>query len=335
MRYLILGSTGFIGSNLVNALGRVAGNKIKIFNRAKAHADLSNNVYFNNDNFEVITGDFKPDYDFVKLTENIDIVYHLISTTNPSLSNKDMCKEVEDNVITTIKLLDACVQNKIKKIIFISSGGTVYGKNYGVPFKESDETYPICSYGIQKLAIEKYLNLYYYLYGLDYGIVRLSNPYGPYQQPNSGLGAITTFTYRVIFDEPIQIYGDGSAVRDYIYIDDAIQGILNITSYDGKYKLFNLGCGIGYSLIEVIEKIEIVLGKKAIINFMEDRKADVKYSALDISRYNSTFRNINRTSLCDGIIKLANYLIERYPSNTTAYKEAAITNYGGFNVKQR
>lgn len=323
MNFLILGAAGFIGSNLANNIGREVENKVKIFD--KAQANFSNILYFNNNNFKVVTGDFQSKYDFVTLTKNIDIVYHLVSTTNPSSSNKNMCKEVEDNVITTMKLLDACVYNKTKKIIFISSGGTVYGKNYGSPFKESDETYPVCSYGIQKLTIEKYLNLYHHQYGLDYGIVRLSNPYGPCQKPNSGLGAITTFTYKVLFDEPIQIYGDGSAIRDYIYIDDAIQGILNITSYTGKYKIFNLGCGIGYSLIEVIEKIENILGKKAIINFTDERKVDVPYSVLDISRYNSTFRHINRTLLSDGISKLACYLNEKYSCNIIAFKEAAIS----------
>ena len=171
MKYLVLGSNGFIGSNLVKQLMKEKCD-LRLFD-LKLNKD--NNLIHNN--IEYIQGEFGIDCDFDALTKDIDIVYHLISTTIPS-SNIGYNIEIQQNVMGTIKLLDSCVKNKIKKIIFISSGGTVYGKSKGIPFKEDDCTNPICSYGIQKLSIEKYIQLYNNMYGLDYRIIRLANPYG-------------------------------------------------------------------------------------------------------------------------------------------------------------
>ena len=119
----------------------------------------------------------------------------------------------------------------MKKIIFISSGGTIYGEGK-CPLSEEAPTNPITTYGIQKLTIEKIIYLYSYIHGIDYRIVRMANPYGPYQRPNGKLGAVTTFTYKALKNEMIEIYGDGTNVRDYIYIDDAIAAIINVAMKD-------------------------------------------------------------------------------------------------------
>lgn len=305
MKYLVLGSNGFIGRNLIKQLKKEKCD-LRLFDlRINKESSCINN------NIEYIQGEFGIDCDFDSLTKDVDIVYHLISTTIPS-SNIEYNIEIQQNVMATIKLLDSCVKNKIKKIIFISSGGTVYGKSKGIPFKEDDCTNPICSYGIQKLSIEKYIQLYHNMYGLDYRIIRLANPYGIGQNPIGGLGAVTTFVYKLVKDEPITIFGDGGVVRDYIYIDDAILDIINITRYEGNYKLFNVGSGIGHSLNEIVGTIEEVLNKRFVVNYEKGRSVDVPYNVLDIERLKSIFPNRKTTSLAEGIRILSDYFIKIY-----------------------
>lgn len=147
----------------------------------------------------IIKDNFQLSTNFEQLTAGIDTVYHLISTTLPNNSNQNIGMGLMDNVIVTASFLDACVKNGVKRVLFLSSGGTVYGVSAKMPLEETACNEPISGYGLQKITIEKLLYLYWYLYGLDYRIVRLSNPYGKYQKPNGIQGVMTTFVFRVIF----------------------------------------------------------------------------------------------------------------------------------------
>ena len=213
-------------------------------------------------------------------------------------------KGIEDNVVVTSKLLDACVKNKVKKVVFVSSGGTVYGIGNDIPYKEDSMTNPISAYGLQKLSIEKMLYLYRYTYGPDYAIIRLANPYGPFQNPNGVQGVVTTFTYNAVKNMELCVYGDGKVVRDYIYIDDAIEAIKKIALYDGEHKIFNVGSGIGTSINDVIGIIRNVLNEDVQVRYISGRKADVPISILDISRFKDTFGELVHTNLYDGIYRL-------------------------------
>lgn len=278
---LILGAAGFIGTNLSRRLLE-KGKRLLLFDRPgvsfapflqRAQEDKA---------AQILSGSFsslakektEEEIRALRLSE-AETVYHLISTTCPSNSNRDVAGEMEENLIATIRFLDACAKAGVKKVVFLSSGGTVYGREHTGICREEEEAFPITSYGVQKLAIEKILYLYREMYGLDYRIVRLSNPYGPWQRPNGVQGAVTTFTYRALTGTPIEVYGDGSVVRDYIYIDDAVRGILNIAEGQGRSRLYNLGCGEGNTLLDVIEAIEEVLGKKPEVRFLPDRKSVV------------------------------------------------------------
>jgi UDP-glucose 4-epimerase len=311
VRYLILGGTGFIGKNLIKKLLEVENNQIislsqRINSELISGAKIfSSRVTFHKGNFS------SSELDFNELTKGIEVIVHLISTTNPSNGNQNMLAEVGDNVLPTIRLLESCVLNSVKKVVFISSGGTVYGRTDPVPLTEDCRTNPICSYGIQKLTIEKYLALFHHLYGLNYNVIRLSNPYGPHQNPGSGVGAVTTFTYNGVLGKPIHIYGDGTVVRDYIYIDDAIKGIHNIMHYNGKHRIFNLGSGRGHSILEIIAIIENVLNEKFDVHFDQARGIDVPYNVLDVSRYRSVFRNDQFVPISIGIEKLKDYILNR------------------------
>ena len=199
MKIILLGAAGFIGTNLIAELSKDPNNEITIVDRDLRYFKPIINL--NIPNLNIVESDLSMNTDYEKLVATQDLVYHLISTTVPSTSNRSISEELKANVILSANLLDACVTQKVKKIAFISSGGTVYGAGLNFPINEKDPTNPITSYGIQKLCIEKLLYLYNYMYGLDYRIIRLSNPYGPYQRPDGRLGVITNFTYKALKGE--------------------------------------------------------------------------------------------------------------------------------------
>ena len=137
---------------------------------------------------------------------------------------------------------------RIRKFIFVSSGGTVYGIPQEVPIKESHPTEPICSYGISKLAIEKYMNLFHLLHGMEYCVLRLANPFGERQRVAAAQGAVTVFLDKALRNEEIEIWGDGSVVRDYFYVSDAVSAMTKALAYEGSSGVFNIGSGVGQSL---------------------------------------------------------------------------------------
>lgn len=309
MNIILLGAAGFIGKNLTVKLAQYKENVLTLIDKSKSFFAEIDKMSFEN---VMIKEDALDEYsNFDKLLEGQDIVYHLVSTTIPATSNQHISQELTTNVAVTVNILEACVRCKVKKIVFFSSGGTVYGKDASCPINEDAPTYPITSYGLQKISIEKLLYLYRYMYGLDYRIIRLSNPYGPYQRPNGILGAITTFTYKAIKKEKIIVYGDGTVIRDFIYIDDAIKAIENIVNGENEHRIYNVGCGYGTSLNKVLEIIESTLGVDLNIEYCPGRIVDVPENFLDISRYEKYYGKLSLISLREGIDKLAGFL-EKY-----------------------
>jgi UDP-glucose 4-epimerase len=310
MNILILGAAGFIGTNITLKLAADKNNRITLVDKSREF--FGDIAHFGLENVIIKEYKFEMNTDFESLLLNQDVIYHLVSTTVPTTSNLHVSQELIANVVVTSMLLDACVKCNIKKVIFISSGGTVYGKEENCPLKEDTATNPISSYGIQKITIEKLLYLYQYMYGLDYRVIRLANPYGPYQRPNGILGAITTFTYKALKGEEVVVYGNGSVIRDFIYIDDAIRAIIMITNGENKHRTFNLGCGYGISIKEVLETIGDVLALELKVKYASGRRVDVPINYLDISRYEKAYGDLNPISLCEGIKKTAKFIKEHY-----------------------
>lgn len=307
MNIVILGAAGFIGTNLALQLSKQNNNFITVVDEKIE--------YFNSclykENIKIQTIDY---CDIQKLDDVIagnDILYHLVSTNNPSSSNRHIGAEIEDNIGISINIFDSCVRNHIKKVLFVSSGGTVYGNVEKYPIVENDTTNPITTYGIQKLTIEKILYLYGYVYGLDYAIVRVSNPYGPYQRPNGRLGVVTTFVYRAFKGDSLIVYGDGNVVRDYIYIDDAVNAIIKIAESDTveSEKIYNIGSGTGVSVTQVIEIIKKISVHPISVEYIAKRKVDVPINYLDISRYEKRFGQLVHVELEDGIRELFRFFV--------------------------
>lgn len=310
MKILLLGAAGFIGTNLTIELAKKTEDEITLVDRSKAF--FKPIVGMDLKNVHILEADLTVDMDFDSILKDQEVVYHLVSTTVPTTSNQHISQELISNVIFSANLFEACIRCDVKKVVFVSSGGTVYGKEVDCPLKEKTATNPISSYGVQKITIEKLLYLYRYMYGLDYRIIRLANPYGPYQRPNGVLGAVTTFTYKALKGDEITVYGDGSVVRDFIYIDDAIRAIMKIVNGENKHRTFNLGCGYGTSIKQVLETIEKALGIKLNVSYLEGRKVDVPVNYLDISRYEKYYGALNPISLEDGIRKTADFMKKEY-----------------------
>ena len=296
MNTLILGGNGFIGSHLVDKL-LAEGHKVRVFDKYEERYRKPNpQVDYRN-------GDFGNRGLLAEALTGMDIVFHLVSTTLPKTSNDDPAFDVQSNVIETIFLLEQCVAKKIKKVVFISSGGTVYGKQARLPIAEDSSTEPECSYGITKLAIEKYHSLFNHLYGLDYSVIRPSNPYGSRQDPFGIQGAISVFLGKVARNEQIEIWGDGEVVRDYIYIDDLVDGIYRAATMKTASRIFNLGSGRGYSLNSILQVIRDVTGRDAQVRYTAGRAFDVPKIYLDIKRAGNELSWSPSTSLEDGIRK--------------------------------
>ena len=310
MKILLLGAAGFIGTNLAIELAKDETNEITLVDSKKEY--FANVLKHGFSNIKIKESVFDEKTIFENLLCGQDIVYHLVSTNIPTTSNQHITQDIQANVIFSSRLFDACVKCGVKKVVFISSGGTVYGKEANCPLPEDTPTNPITSYGVQKITIEKLLYLYNYMYGLDYRIIRLANPYGPYQRPNGILGAVTTFTYKALNNEEITVYGDGSVVRDFIYIEDAIRAIKNIVGGENKHHTFNLGSGYGTSISDVLSTIEEALGVELQISYKPGRSVDVPVNYLDISRYETDFGKLNPISLHDGIIRTAEFLKSNY-----------------------
>lgn len=305
MNILVLGAAGFIGTNLTIKLSENKKDNITLVDRSRNY--FLNIEKFNFTNVIIKESSMDMDMDF-SILQNQDVVYHLVSTNVPTTSNQHISQDIQANVLFSSNLFEACVKYGVKKVVFISSGGTVYGKEAACPLSENTPTNPISSYGVQKITIEKLLYLYNYMYGLDYRIIRLANPYGPYQRPNGVLGAVTTFTYKALTGGEVQVYGDGSVVRDFIYIDDAIRAIINIVKGENKHHTFNLGSGYGTSIKKVLDTIEMALGIKINIIYKQGRAVDVPINYLDISRYEKYYGKLNPISLEEGIKRTAEFM---------------------------
>lgn len=273
---VVLGGGGFLGTNLCRGLAS-SGARVRAF----GHRRLFPNDL---DGVEWRHGDFSDAASVASAIDSFDIVFHLVHTSVPQSANLDMAEDVRQNVIPSLALLEISRKLQIKRVVFVSSGGTVYGSTAEVPTPETASTDPIAAYGISKLAIEKYLALYEHMYGLSFRVLRVANPFGPFQLPIKNQGVIAALISRALHDQEIEIWGDGSVVRDYIFVEDVICALQRVAFDSGSLRIFNIGSGEGRSLCQVIAAIEAQLGAKLKIRQRRERAFDVPISTLAIER---------------------------------------------------
>ncbi len=280
MNYLVLGGAGFIGSHVVDGL-LAAGHQVRVFDRPDCDLD---NLCQARDRIDLWGGDFTQADDLTGALEDIDLVIHLVGTVLPATSNLDPLYDIETNLKSTVKLLQLAVEKGVKKVVFASSGGQVYGPVAALPISETNPTEPLSSYGIIKLTTEKYLKLFHQLYNLDYTILRIANPYGERQKTDARQGAIAVFSGRIKKRQPIEIWGDGSVARDYLYIADLVQAVLKACSRSLPFKLFNIGRGRPLSLNELVRLLMEVSGREVPVIYKEARSCDSPVNFLDCQR---------------------------------------------------
>lgn len=288
---LIIGGSGFIGTFLSKKLQE----KYNVFIYDKNEPNNDYKGMF-------IKGNFVDEYNFYDILKEhkIDIVFHMLSTTVPMDKLDHIEDEILMNVIPSIRLFKAMLNADVKRLIFASSGGTVYGEYNGAPHKCEDNTNPISSYGIQKNMIEKYIEIFNLYYDMEFITVRISNPYGVWKSKNRFQGIIPIFLDRLISDSEIVVYGE--TVRDYIFIDDLINALLLLIDYKGIKRIFNIGTGVGHSISQIIEILELKIGKKfKKINYDQIRKCDVKENILDISDTVCELNWIPRYNIEEGV----------------------------------
>lgn len=291
----ILGGNSFLGLNITQKLLE-EGYYIRLFSKNKIHYSLKKNK-----NIEIIYGDFFNEKDLIHALTGMDICIHLICTIKPGKS-LSYYRDVEENVCGTLRMIEIAHQCHVKKIIFASSGGTIYGEQgENTIIDENFTTNPICSYGITKLMIEKYLYIYTQKYNIPTISLRISNPYGPFYYSNIEQGIINVFLKNIYLKQPIKIWGDGSTIRDYIHVKDVANAFIKAITTNTKEQIFNIGTGVGTSINELITYIKKITEKQFIINYEEGRVCDVHSNILNIDRSKAILNWEPQIDLISGI----------------------------------
>lgn len=303
-RFCVLGAAGFIGKNLCQNLLK-QGYSVRAFGRSHTVPSALLGC-------EWVSGDFLDPTSVASAIKDCDVIFHLVTSTTPFIANADMLADLNSNVVGSLHLLNACRNNGVRRIIYVSSGGTIYGIPKQIPTPETAPTNPITAYGISKLAIEKYLALYEYLYSMQYRVLRVANPFGPHQLASKNQGVIPTFIQRALADKPIDIWGDGTIIRDYVYIDDVVEALLLATTHDGPSREFNIGSGKGYSLNKIVETISAQLNVKIQVDRRPSRSVDVPASTLDISLANNELKWRPQTTFNQGLESTISWIKSSY-----------------------
>lgn len=294
-KIVVIGANGFIGSHLVDALVR-DGYDVTAFDRFG-----SSEPSFTSKNVRIIRGDFLSGADLEAAVCGQDYVFHFLSSTNPATAQSDPTLDIRTNVVQTVDLLEACVQAEVKHFFFASTGGAVYGPQKLALFGEEDPTLPVSPYAIGKLSIENYLRYFEVVHGLASTALRISNPYGPRQKAHRRQGLIPIVLRQVLLDEPVVRFGDGSMVRDYIYVGDLVDMIIRLVGVPHVFGTYNMGSGVGHSVTEVLEAIHDVVNQDFVVREETTPVTFVDRVVLDTSRYEAEFGPVTLTGLDDGI----------------------------------
>lgn len=290
---VVLGGEGFLGTNLCRRLVSL-GHRVRAFGRRGLFPAALTGV-------ELRHGEFADIRTVSEVIKGSDVVFHLIHSTVPHSANLDMAGDVKENLLPSLALLEMARHAAVKRVIFLSSGGTIYGRPNQIPTEETAPTDPITAYGVTKLAIEKYLALYEQIHGLDYRILRVANPFGPFQIPLKGQGLIAEIISRALGNECIDVWGDGSVIRDFVYVDDVVDALELAAGVRGDQRIFNIGSGTGRSVREALAAIEQAIGLRLDLAWKPPRAVDVPISILSVKRARAELGWSPKTSFASGI----------------------------------
>ncbi len=313
MAILITGGAGFIGSHMVDRLLKerrrvlCIDNFDSFYDPALKRRNLANAL--RDPEFRLIEGDLRDDRLLAKVfqEEKIDKVIHLAARAGvrPSLQDPGLYADV--NIRGTISLLEACRKYEVRRFVFASSS-SVYGNNSKVPFSEDDPVnHPISPYAATKKGGELLCFTYHHLYGLDVACLRYFTVYGPRQRPEM---AIHHFTRSILEGKKIFLFGDGNSLRDYTYIDDAVDGTLMASSLEHGYQVYNIGESRTISLSQLIRAIEGVAGMKALLEHLPEQPGDVKHTFADVRKARERLGYNPTTDIHEGLARFVKWYKE-------------------------
>lgn len=294
---LLIGGCGFIGSHVADSL-LANGLKVRVFDRRPEalRPPLAGVDY--------VIGDFSDSSLLYEAMSGVDAVIHLASTTVPATSNLDPVADINGNLVATVQLLEVMRATEVRKLVYLSSGGTVYGIPETEVVPETHPLRPISSYGIVKVAIENYLFMEHKLHGLQHVVLRASNPYGPRQGHTGVQGIIGTHLWRTARGEPVEIWGDGSVVRDFIHVRDLAELCADAVQSDVA-GCYNAGSGTGASVAQIVDSISRTVEQSGcapmVPIYKPGRSLDVPRVVLDITRACRDFDWTPRIGLDEGI----------------------------------
>jgi UDP-glucose 4-epimerase len=273
---LVLGSTGFLGGHLVPELSRL-GHDVRTYGRRPGgHRDVRE-----------IVGSLDDTEGLARAMEGAAVVVHLAWEGYPTSSVVDPIGHMGANMRFSRAVLEACRLAGVPRLVFASSGGTVYGIPEKVPIPESHPTLPISTHGLSKLIAEKMLAASPHVHTI---VMRTANAYGPGQRPGREQGLVATALGRIAAGRPVEIWGDGSAVRDFVHAADVAAAFAQAVEYEGTDRVFNVGSGVGLSVRDVLRALAQVSGREPEVVYTAGQHGDVPVSVLDIGRARNVLR---------------------------------------------
>lgn len=297
---LITGPSGFIGTHLTRYL-HDKGILVRVITRDRAGLSFD---HAGSTGIEVVEGSYFEPALVRRALEGVDFVFHLASSTQPRSSNDNPLFDITSNLEGTLSLLDTLREYRHVKLIFASSGGTVYGNATTPLISEEHATDPICSYGIVKLAIEKYIGMFYAEHQAGYQILRIANPYGTAGRLNPQQGLIVNVIDKIAKGQGIEIWGDGSVVRDYLYIDDLVRAFYLAAVTPTVDPILNIGTGVGHSINDVITVVSKVMDVAPALTYLDKRSFDVPVNVLSPKRARAVLNWMPEFSLKQGVAKM-------------------------------
>lgn len=304
MRILITGGTGFIGSFVVEEL-LSKGHEVVIIGNGRQLP-----VYLEESSKKIAyyQGDFGETDVLDKALSGCNAVIHLAWSTVPKQTKGATAFEFSSNISSSINLIEKAIDFNIDKFIFISSGGTVYGIPELIPIPELHKSNPISNYGLSKLTTEKLFHLYHYSSKIKYTVLRISNAYGERQNLYKNQGVIGVWLKNILQKQEIEIWGDGSVIRDYVYVKDVASAIVKALHSVNGAEIFNIGSGQGITLNEIMLEMRKIVGLSFDVIYKPSRDFDVPVNVLDISKAKESLGYCPSTNLHDGISRTWEWL---------------------------
>lgn len=300
MKILVTGGAGFIGSNVVDLLIS-DGHDVCVID------DLSSGKgKFVNDSATLYEMSILDDVGKIIKDEGIECVIHNAAQIDVRKSVEDPVFDAKINILGSLNILESA--RDVKKFIFASTGGVIYGEPEYLPADENHPEKPLCPYGVAKLAFEKYLYLYREIYGLDYVSLRYGNVYGPRQDPYGEAGVVAIFANKMIKGEVPTINGDGNQTRDYVYVEDAARSNLLALEKSPQERVINIGTGVGTSVNAIFKAIKKSLDTDTEPVYGPAVKGDIQNISLEVGRAEEELGWRPEVNLEEGIDKYIDYL---------------------------